>query len=132
MLVDDNHIDRYLHRRLLTAFNSTLSFLEFENGLSALTYLENNQNNVSQIPDMILLDIKMPVMNGFEFLDRYSQLPQQIQQKILIVILSSTFNATDIEKAKANQWVANFYQKPLTKTNVEEMVKMIINREGQM
>jgi CheY-like chemotaxis protein len=114
MLVDDNDTDNFISKRIieLTKFAKRI---EIKNsGKSALQYLEANQNNPDVLPDLIFLDINMPIVDGFIFLYEFGKFPDTIRNKSKVVILSSSDNKRDIDKIVNNGHVIKFVTKPLT------------------
>ncbi|GAB4465072.1 MAG: response regulator [Thermoflexibacter sp.] len=114
MLVDDNDTDNFISKRIieLTKFAKRT---EIKNsGKSALQYLEAEQNNDINLPDLIFLDINMPIVDGFVFLYEFEKFPDNIKKKCKIIILSSSDNKRDIDKIVNNNYVIKFITKPLT------------------
>ncbi|RYJ39515.1 Response regulator receiver protein [Flavobacterium anhuiense] len=79
------------------------------NGKEGMNWILKNQN---LNPLIILLDIQMPVMNGFEFLEEFDRLPEDVKEKIEIFVLSSTLDSDEIKKVKENKYVTDFWNKP--------------------
>lgn len=114
MLVDDNDTDNFISKRIieLTKFAKRT---EIKNsGKSALQYLESEQNNDINLPDLIFLDINMPIVDGFVFLYEFEKFPDNIKKKCKVIILSSSDNKRDIDKIVNNNYVIKFITKPLT------------------
>lgn len=109
LLVEDNLIDQFVTKKLLKKGLNISPLFIANNGKEAINWLLKNpiQNSL-----VILLDIQMPVMNGFEFLDEFSRLTDEIKDKIEIFVLSSTLDTDEIKKAKENKYVSNFWNKP--------------------
>lgn len=109
LLVEDNLIDQFVTKKLLKKGLNISPLFIANNGKEAIDWLLKNpiQNSL-----VILLDIQMPVMNGFEFLDEFSRLTDEIKDKIEIFVLSSTLDTDEIKKAKENKYVSNFWNKP--------------------
>lgn len=123
MLVDDNDTDNFISKRIIeiTGFASRI---EVKNsGKSALDYLRENQGNMDGIPNLIFLDINMPVVDGFTFLYEFDKFPDLIKDKCKVIILSSSDNKRDIDKIVNNNHVINFITKPLTEVSLEEVRK---------
>jgi CheY-like chemotaxis protein len=133
MLVDDNGIDLYLHRRLLQIAGIAERTLEFSNGAAALEFLKNHENNALEIPEVMLLDIQMPLMNGFDFLVHFEQLPAEIKNRVHIFTLSSTNNQEDLWKLRRNPLVKGILRKPLDDVDLlQALIKPEARRESEL
>ena len=120
MLVDDNPIDLFLHKKLLSLGGIAEAFVEFSNGAQALEYLQNLEAAPQDVPQVLLLDIQMPLMNGFDFLVHFDQLPDVVKSKTRIFTLSSTNNQEDLWKLKRNPHVEGTLRKPLDEVMLKE------------
>lgn len=125
MLVDDNDTDNFIHRRVLEIAKFSKNIIVKNSGKSALEYLEENQNSPALIPDIIFLDINMPIVDGFVFLFEYDAFPDSIKNKCKIVILSSSDNKKDIDRIVDNDYVIHFITKPLSEDSVSSLKTMI-------
>ncbi|MFD1604260.1 response regulator [Flavobacterium artemisiae] len=110
VLIEDNLIDQFVIKKLLKKALDINPLYIANNGKEGLEWL---LKNVKQKPLIILLDIQMPIMNGFEFLEHFTSLEEQIKDKIQIFVLSSTLDLDEIKKAKENSYVSGFFSKPL-------------------
>lgn len=108
-LVDDDPINNLINKRLLGKVGISDQIIEFLEGEEALTQIEILP---SEHQVLIFLDINMPVLNGWEFLEKYIQIFPNRQDKI--VILSSSIDYQDRQKAREYQIVSGFLEKPLT------------------
>ncbi|PSR55724.1 response regulator [Adhaeribacter arboris] len=119
LIVDDDLVARFLVERILTKKKVSKQIVTASNGEEALAVL-NNINSQETYPDLIFLDIKMPVMDGFEFLEalQHSELSKL---PIKIVLLTSSFNQQDVERAK-NYSVAVYLIKPLIGENLSTIM----------
>lgn len=113
MLVDDNEIDLFINKKLLVVEEVSKNHIAFDSPNVALDYLNDNITMPYNLPDIILLDIHMPEMNGFEFLHYFSEMALPDKDKIMIYILSSTGDPGDIEKGRKNAFVKDVLFKPL-------------------
>ncbi len=114
MIVDDNEIDNLVGTKMIEHALCASKIINFYCAQSALKYLNKNIYQLDQIPDIIFLDINMPEMNGFEFLDRFNALPRSLKDKCKIVMLTSSIDRSDINNTLSHSCVTNFISKPLS------------------
>lgn len=126
MLIDDNYIDNYIAKKVIENENVVENITVQESPLEALEYLKNKEN---AFPELIFLDIKMPIMNGFEFLEEFAKLSNHEKSTCHIVILSSSNNFMDIEAAENNPFVLKYLSKPLTSANLINSLVHINNKK---
>jgi len=128
LLVDDNDTSNFLNKRLLKRVQITDNITVLSNGKLAIDYLHTlSQKSKAGLgtdikPELILLDINMPVLDGFEFLELYQELPEEFRQDILIAILSTSNHPQDT--GKASSYNAYYITKPLTIEKIEVLLKM--------
>ena len=115
MIIDDNTIDLYISSRLIIKNNFGKKVLEYSDAKEALKYLQHNQDNISMLPQIIFVDIYMPLMSGFEFLDAYDKLPSGLKNHCKAYIISSTIDDDDILRARRDKNVISFQVKPINK-----------------
>lgn len=115
MIIDDNIIDLYISSRMITKNNFGKNVLEHSAAKEALKYLQNNQDNISVLPQIIFIDIYMPLMSGFEFLEAYDKLPTNLKNHCKVFIISSTIDDDDIACANSDKNVVCFQVKPINK-----------------
>ena len=121
LLVDDNDTDNFISKRIIEITKFAEKVIVKNSGKSALEYLESVQNNEAELPDVIFLDINMPIVDGFVFLFEFETFPDNIKQKCKIIILSSSNNKRDIAKIVDNEYVIKFITKPLTEKALQEI-----------
>ena len=115
MIIDDNVIDLYITKRLVIKNNFGKKVLEFAAADEALQYLQDHQEEQSLLPQIIFLDIYMPVMSGFEFMEAYDKLPASLKTNCMIYIISSTIDENDIARSNKDKNITAFKVKPITK-----------------
>lgn len=136
MLVDDNEIDNFINQKMIEATDFSEKIFTYTSGKSALEFLKNLEKNKELIdilvPDYIFLDINMPVMDGFEFLEAYEQLPVELQASIIVVMLTSSLHKKDMKRAQANKSLKGFIHKPLSKEEMKKIISQIKQLEHKV
>ena len=122
MLVDDNPDDNFYHERVIRKSNAADFVVAKQTGVDALNYLKSKKDNEDPHPELIFLDINMPGMNGWEFLEEYRMLDEKFKSRAIVVMLSTSENPDDRMKAKTMNIASHFKTKPLTKEMLEEIV----------
>ena len=112
MLIDDNELDNFVNKKLIENEHFADQVLIQSSGISGLDYLKKASGD---IPDLIFLDIMMPGMDGFGFLDEFEKLNEDVKKKSKIVMLSTSESFKDLNKANQNKYVYKFLNKPLNK-----------------
>jgi response regulator RpfG family c-di-GMP phosphodiesterase len=123
MLIDDNIHANYFNEIKLQQNNACDKITIFMNGKEALDYLVNNKETDV---DLILLDINMPVMNGWQFLSNIERVWREIDKSIPIFILSSSVNTYDKQKSAEYESVKGFINKPLNDNDLKEMIDYVL------
>jgi len=125
MLVDDNDTDNFISRRIIEITNFAKNVEIKNSGKGALEYLEENKENPDSLPDIIFLDINMPIVDGFVFLYEFEKFSEIVKEKCKVIILSSSDNKRDIDKIVNNENVIKFITKPLTEVALEEIKALV-------
>jgi CheY-like chemotaxis protein len=125
LLVDDDDINNFISIKLIKKAVLNADITACLNGKLAIEkLLEIQKEDASRLPDYILLDINMPVMNGWEFLEEYDRLKIDAAGKTKIFIISSSVFSNDINKAKSFPLVTDFVSKPLNVEKIRELFKV--------
>jgi CheY-like chemotaxis protein len=112
LLVDDNPMDNLVHSQLITGSGFAKKTTAFESAKATLDFLKTASNE--ELPQLIFLDIIMPVMDGFQFLEEFEKLGERITTRCKVVMLSSSDSFKDLNRANKNKLVRKFLNKPLT------------------
>ncbi len=114
MIVDDNEFDCYITSKVINNVDATVDIMEFNSSLTAIQYLEEFQSSPEKLPHLIFLDIYMPLLDGFDFIEKFNEFSDVIKSHTKICILSTTVDDMYIHKAKVNESIL-FTSKPITK-----------------
>lgn len=117
-LIDDDPISHLINTKIINLFSvfRIETYTDAEEALESLTWKALQEKT---LPDYILLDINMPGMNGWEFVEQFEKLPREIQDSSCIIILSSSPSQLDIDKSKSYRSVKYFISKPLTQDKLQ-------------
>jgi len=123
MLIDDDQNDNFFHEREIKKTNLSIDVITKNSAIDALEYLKSKKEDKNIQPNLIFLDINMPQMNGWEFLQEYDQLDEEIKDRKIIIMLTSSKNPDEIARAMTFRSVSDFISKPLTKEKLEDIIK---------
>ncbi len=121
MLIDDNEIDNLINQKMIEAASITDNIYTHTGAKSAIEFLKNMEKmDVAEkvLPDVIFLDIDMPLMDGFQFLDEFENLSQLTRKKCRIVMLTSSINPQDFNRSKKYSNVKMYLNKPLSHDSI--------------
>ena len=119
MLIDEDEIDNIINQKIIESNNFAENIIVYQAGQDALDYLASNADNAEKLPDIIFLDINMPIMDGFQFLENFEKLQDPIHNKCKIIMLSSSISPRDIDRAASNRFVIKYLNKPLNSRYLE-------------
>lgn len=131
LLIDDNDIDNFINERMVRGCRfadivyvntSTRSAIEFLRNLAA-----NPAIGIEHFPTVIFLDINMPILDGFQFLEELEKYDVEFVRNLKVVMLTSSINPEDEEKARKSKLVADFLHKPLTEDSLNQLTKQLVS-----
>lgn len=123
-VVDDDKIFQLITNKTLSTITEVDRVQQFYNGEEALIYLQENAGLPDKLPDVILLDINMPVVDGWSFLKDYADIHDQLSKAISIYMVSSSIDPKDIERASSTPMVREYIIKPIAKDKLVEVVRL--------
>ena len=124
MLIEDDNVNALLSKRLLEKFLITNGIFIVSNGEEALKFIVNYDPDFNTCPELIFLDIDMPVMDGFSFLESFDELTFLNKEKVQIVMLTNSNRPEDIEQCK-QYGIRHFLNKPLTEEKIKGLLEAI-------
>lgn len=125
MLIDDNEIDNLINQKMIESADITQYTYTHTGAKSAIEFLKNIERleEAEQVlPDLILLDIDMPLMDGFQFLDEFEKLTNVAKNKCKIGMLTSSINPQDFNRSKKYSIVKFFLNKPLSQESIKKLI----------
>ena len=125
MLIDDNEIDNLINQKMIEAANIAEHIYTHTGARSAIEFLRNleklDKETKNVMPEVIFLDIDMPLMDGFQFLDEFDKLSEGTKKKCKVVMLTSSINPQDVNKSKRYSYVKKYINKPLSQDNLANL-----------
>lgn len=127
VLIDDSETDNFIHKRLIKILDLTEDVRVFNNGLEGINYLKI-LSEVGIAPDLIFLDLNMPVMNGLRFLQEYKRLPPKFKESTKVIVLTSSSYPADFRVLKALGFQDSI-SKPLTPENLLRKLQVLFDKD---
>ena len=125
-IIDDDTIYQFMLTRIINQHKLAESILSFLDGEKAIEYLIENKTKDDKIPDVLFLDVNMPIMDGWMFIEEYARIKTEITKKIVVFMLSSSVDPLDIERAGKISEISNYIIKPI---KIEEVIRIFDNYE---
>jgi CheY-like chemotaxis protein len=126
-IVDDDRIYQFTMTKTIETDKRIKKILVFSDGEEAFDYLSRNSNKADELPDVIFLDLNMPYMDGWEFLEEYARIQPRLAKKIIIYVVSSSVSELDINRAKNVSNVTDYIVKPITMDKFNEVMDSLSN-----
>ncbi|MCW5912325.1 MAG: response regulator [Cyclobacteriaceae bacterium] len=123
-LVDDNEVDLFVQKRFIEMKKFAGNIITFSSPSKALEALTNNS---AHLPGILFLDLNMPMLNGFEFLEQVRETSQELFNRLRVVVLTSSNSQADRDRAYSFSNVIRFIPKPLTSQGLDELLSTINN-----
>lgn len=124
-LIDDDPIFVHLTKKIINSTNCQYAISEFTDGEIAIHHLAEIQDQMERLPDVIFLDLNMPVMDGWEFLNEYNELSSKIKKNIALFIVTSSISPQEVERSKTYRTVTDFLIKPVARGKIVEIIDYV-------
>lgn len=136
LLVDDDDATNFINRKILSKLKVAEQIHIALNGKEAIEFLENQDKDPENgpriaTPQLILLDINMPVMDGWEFMEAYHRLSEEKKADVIVVMLSTSGNPDDIKRAESNPEISGYKTKPLHPDIMLEIIEKHFPSTGE-
>ena len=122
LLVDDDDATNYIHKFIINEINFAEHIKIVENGQEALNYLKSKNDRDYRRPNLIFLDVNMPQMDGWEFLEHYKRLDEELIDKMMVVMLTTSLNPDDKANAETIGYIDRYMTKPLNAKMLRELL----------
>lgn len=125
IIIDDSRLDCFIAEKIIQNSGTYSSVKSYMEATEAYEAIKNGLIGDDSIITIIILDIQMPVMNGFQFVEVFEQLPKEIQSRFAIFLFSSSINENDKNRLENYPSIIRFYSKPISKDTVAQMIEQI-------
>jgi len=129
IVVDDSKLDCFIAEKIIKNTGNCRTVKSFLQASEALNYIRES-NEFEPASTIILVDIQMPVMNGFDFIEEFEKFNSDLTDKLNLFIISSSINENDINKAFEYPRVIQFINKPLTSSNLKSLLQNLENKDA--
>lgn len=127
-IVDDDEIYKFTMKKIIEINKLAKKLLIFSDGEEAINFMIDNVANSIDLPDVIFLDINMPIMDGFQFMEEYVKLKPTVGKKITIYMVTSSVDSADIDRAKSISEISDYIIKPIKS---DDLIAIISDLEKQ-
>ena len=124
-IVDDDKIYQFTMKLSLRHIENIGEISYFNEGLEAIDFILENRNDSKKLPDIIFLDINMPVMDGYQFIEEYRKVKSKLCKEITIYMLSSSIDPIDLGKVKNIDEVSSYYTKPIQREALKDLFQSL-------
>ena len=125
-IIDDNMILQMHLKKLFLTYNNIKNITSFASVEDALEFFKET-TDIDKLPDVILLDINFPGLDGWDFLEEFEEIKKNIEKEISIYMISSSIMDSDMEKSKALELVKGFITKPISPSNLDDIKSFTSN-----
>ncbi len=130
LIIDDDEDALFINEYIISKAQIGRKIYKADNVPNALSLLRKLKKEQKELPQVILLDIRMPVLDGFAFLQKFNRLPKHIREICKVIMVTSSVNLEDYQKAMENPNVIGYISKPLTLEKIESLAEKIPFKKG--
>lgn len=124
IIIDDSKLDCFIEEKMVRNTGLSESITVFQNALVALELIKTRPHPEGFPKTVLLVDIQMPIMNGFEFVEAFEQLPEEIQDRYIVYIATSSTNENDLSRMRSYKSVVTLMNKPLATQTIAELLSL--------
>lgn len=128
-IVDDDDIYQFTAIKTLESLQLSKKIIVFSDGEEAINFMLDNLDKEQELPDVIFLDINMPIMDGFQFMEEYVKIKPNLEKKITIYMVSSSVDPVDVEKAKNISDISDYIIKPIKPGELKSIIENLIQSD---
>ena len=125
IVIDDSKLDCFIAEKIIRNTGRSETIKSFLQAGEAIEYIKNAPASDDGLKTILLVDIQMPVMNGFEFVENFDRLPKEKREDYIIYVLSSSINENDLNRVRYHTSVKQFLNKPLTSNTLSALLDMV-------
>ncbi|WP_121243429.1 response regulator [Mucilaginibacter phyllosphaerae] len=125
IVLDDDKIQHLIFRKMLNQYHIVDHTMFSDDGNRVLDFLENYKSNNEMLPELIFLDLNMPNLNGWKFLEQLKNLYPQLTKHVTVYIISSSVNPSDVKRSKKYSFVNSYIIKPITRERLNNIVEHV-------
>ncbi|MEJ6980331.1 response regulator [Pedobacter sp. P351] len=120
-VIDNDELDRYIYKKIILLTCPNYRFIDFSNGLEALNYFKVNAHNVNNLPDIVLLDVRMPFLNGWQYLEKYCEIKPELAKNTRHYVCSASMERFDLDFRNSNLY--GYFMKPISPQDVLKIIE---------
>lgn len=126
-IVDDDDVYKFAINKTIEINQLAHKVLMFSDGEEAITFINDHLDKLDDLPDIILLDLNMPIMDGWQFLEEYIKIKPRIGKKITVYLVSSSVDKIDLERAEKIAEISDYIIKPITPDKLKDIIRILKN-----
>lgn len=124
-IIDDDEVYKFFMQKIIKIKKLAENVITFPDGEEAYNFINEHKENPEKLPDLIFLDINMPIMDGFQFMDVYTKLVPEIAKKMTVYMITSSIDPVDLERSKKYAEISNFITKPITADVLQNIINTL-------